>query len=181
MFNFHYKTDEELELAYKHLTPGPARFMVRNIKDKDDRGYQLMTATGHPKLDIELLVVDSTGVKGLVKEVLSANASWKVKEFLVALGVPQFYSESGAFDPNMLITLHGTCTLMDRSFTKSDGTSGVTTSVQEYLAGPVVPPEKLLELQQIAATRSSQFAMPQAVPPQPAQAMQSKLHDDIPF
>lgn len=153
-FNYIYKSDEELDLSYKHLAPGECKFIVKSVATKDDRGFELTTSAGHPMMKLEYVAIDCKGERGLVNDIISANAAWKLKELVTSLGVPHLYGPQASFEPEMLIGLQGCAILADREFTKRDGTVAVTTSVKNYLAGEVLPKEKIQELEQAVAVKS---------------------------
>ena len=145
-FKYEYKSDSELELTYKKLAIGECKFMVKSVTDKDDRGFDLVNSKGNPYLKLELIVIDSKGEKGLVRENISSNAAWKIKELCYSLGVPQFYNDKGEFEPSMIIGLQGALILEDRTYTKNDGTQATISSVASYLVGTPISSDKLSEL-----------------------------------
>lgn len=139
-FKYAYKTDEELELSYKLLAPGECRFMVKNVADKDERGFDLVNSKNNPYLKIELIVIDKNGDKGLVAENISSNAAWKIKDLFKALGVAHLYNQGGEFEPSEILGLQGKGVLEHREYQKRDGTMATTNSMASYVAkaSPVV-------------------------------------------
>lgn len=86
------------------LEPGKASFKVRNCE-------QHLSKAGNPSLKLELAVHDSRNARGTIFEYLSPRASWKIQQFLTAIGQEQLYNASGALNPAHLIGETGECSI----------------------------------------------------------------------
>lgn len=99
-FNFHPKTDEEIERM--HLLPdGTYRFTVRNA-------VEAVSKSGNPMVRIDIEIYGHDGGSILTSDYLvsSDKMAWKIKHFCDTLGLLEQY-QKGGLEAQNLIRLQG--------------------------------------------------------------------------
>ena len=109
MISFPVMTQDEIQLrSGKFFAEGEATFEVENY-------LQTVSKAGNPMVVVDFRLTDSRGKKGTRKDyfVLTVNASWKLFDFLSALGLEEQYYK-GEVDFNELIFMSGKCNIVYR-------------------------------------------------------------------
>lgn len=117
LFRFDYVPEEDLQPEFILFTPGEAQFIIKKCFQVDKAGQELRTQAGDRKLNLLLDIVDCKGERGVLMDNLisSPNLAWKTKALLEAVGKPELYSRTAAFDPEQLVGLQGRATLKTQS------------------------------------------------------------------
>lgn len=118
---FKVLSEEELADKMGNLSPGKSDFQIFEAEDK-------VSKAGNPMLALNLKVWDQNGREGRVFDYITANAQWKLKKMLEAVGMEKEY-EQGEVDPNQLMGKSGQLTLV---MTK-DPERGDRLNVKNYL------------------------------------------------
>lgn len=186
MFKFDYVPPEQLNNRVQ-LSIGRASFVVTAWTDKDKDGLKMFSQAGDPKVNLILMVRDSTGQEGTYYDSLTAKTNWKLKRLLDSLGLGSLYTASGSINLDALVLKSGACELKAPTGDYKKLNIDYLTPEQSAMAPNANKPEAQHflpgELNKTNGVIQQESYMPPSAPKpgQPSQSQMDEYDDQIPF
>ncbi len=113
-FNPFVEKDNYNEAEKVPLVAGAGTFKILGVYDKGTDGSPLVDKNGYPKLSVSMSVKDCNGNVGKMRESLTVNNGFKVKQILESLGLAALFDPNGSFNPADIVGGEGKCILKDK-------------------------------------------------------------------